>query len=79
MAVKLRKLRPIKDRKIRMAKLEKRGDHELQEKLIRPKSKLDFQAEELGVYGPEFHVLSRIKRKSIVSTALSQSKGMPNR
>jgi len=40
----------------------------------RPLSKLDEQAKELGVYSEEYHCLTRTERKSIVSTALSQSK-----
>lgn len=38
----------------------------------RPMSRLDEQAQELGVYTAEFHCMTRPQRKSIVSTAFTK-------
>jgi hypothetical protein len=60
-------------RKLRKAeKLQKRRANATVTGANRPLCKLDAQAKELGVYNHAYHCMTRVERKSIVSTTLTE-------
>ena len=67
-------IQTVPSSKLRKTKRENaRAAERLLEKESRPMSSLDNKAKELGVWSKDFHLLSRVERKRIVSTKLSEA------